>query len=62
MTAQKELMAMGFTRRDARHIRHLGQMRWKEFFRDPEMVKGRSAERIRDMARKFEMTTKESEA
>jgi len=49
MTAQKQIMAMGFSRREARHIRRLGQMRWKDFFRDPKMIKGRARERIEYM-------------
>lgn len=53
MTAQKIIMSMGFSRREARALRRLGQMRWKEFFRDPKMVKGRARERIEDAARPF---------
>jgi len=49
MTAQKQIMSMGFSRREARSIRRLGQMRWKEFFRDPKMIKGRARAHIEYM-------------
>jgi len=54
MTAQKQLMSYGFSRREARQLRRLGQMRWKELFRDPEFIKGRARQRIEDNARRFD--------
>ena len=47
MTPQKELQAIGMGVREARMYRHLGQMYWKQLYRDPAFRKANPVVRMR---------------